>query len=165
MNITIRPTVAEEAERLAEIQKAAFLPLYEKYHDRKSPYLRGADDILRRIAPECRCFTILCDGAVIGCIWYHLSGKGLKVKIKPNEYYLGRMFIAPEYQCRGIGSTVILMCEGELPEAEVYYVDFPLDMDKNRRCYEKAGFEDTGETITEEGAPILAVYKKRVRRK
>ena len=33
MEITIRETSPDEAEELIEIQKAAFLPLYEKYHD------------------------------------------------------------------------------------------------------------------------------------
>ncbi|MBQ7010842.1 MAG: GNAT family N-acetyltransferase [Clostridia bacterium] len=163
MEISIRPTVAEEADELAKIQKAAFLPLYEKYHDVKSPYLRGVEDILKRLDSKHRCFTILCDGKIVGGIYYHLLPQGSKIALEAGEYYLGRLFIHPEHQCKGIGSTAIRLCETEFPEARGFYVDFPVDMEKNRRCYEKAGFRDTGKVITEEGAPDLAVYKKTIK--
>ena len=68
MNISIRPTTAPEAEILADIQKAAFLPLYEKYHDKGSPYLRGAEDILRRLNKHNRYFTILCNGDIVATV-------------------------------------------------------------------------------------------------
>lgn len=35
-------------------------------------------------------------------------------------------------------------------------------MEKNRRCYEHAGFRDTDEEINVEGVPVLSVYKKTV---
>ena len=57
MTISIRPTLASEAEELASIQKKAFFPLYEKYHDEGNPYLRGAEDILRRLNDSNRYFT------------------------------------------------------------------------------------------------------------
>ena len=59
MNVTIHPTLPREAELLSEIQKAAFLPQYEKIHDQGNPCLRGKEDILRRLNRQNRYYTIL----------------------------------------------------------------------------------------------------------
>lgn len=166
MNVEIRKTVAEEAEALAQIQKAAFKPLYEKYHDEGNPFLRGPEDILRRLNKNNRHYTILCDDKMVGGIFYRCKGKRNPLAgIKEGEYYLARIYIHPDYQNQGIARQAILLCEKEFPDAESYFVDFPEDLDKNRRCYESAGFRDTGERICEEGAPALAVYQKTVKEK
>ena len=161
MNISIRPTTASEAEILADIQKAAFLPLYEKYHDKGSPYLRGAEDILRRLNKHNRYFTILCNGEIVGGIFYRCNGtRPLNHKIEEGEYYLCRVYVHPSWQGNGIASQAIMLCEKEFPDAKAFHVDFPQDMEKNRRCYEKAGYRDTGEVLRIEGSPALAVYTK-----
>lgn len=41
MQITIAPALLSEAGDLARIQKAAFKPLYERFHDDANPYLRA----------------------------------------------------------------------------------------------------------------------------
>ena len=164
MNISIRPTVPSEAEELSQIQKAAFKPLYEKYHDKANPYLRGPEDILCRLNKFYRHFTILCDGKIVGGIFYRLHGKRSPTdEIGEGEYYLGRVYIHPDYQNKGIARDAILMCEKEFPDAVSYYVDFPADMDKNRRCYQGAGYCDTGEKERwGEDAPVLSMFKKTV---
>lgn len=163
MSISIRKTIAGEAEKLSPIQKAAFLPLYEKYHDEGNPYLRGPEDILRRLNKNNRHFTILYDEKIVGGIFYRCKGKRSPwAEIGDGEYYLARIYVHPEYQNKGIAREAILLCEQEFPDAKAYYVDFPEDMYKNRRCYESAGFSDTGERICEEGAPVLAMYRKTV---
>ena len=163
MDISIRATQAIEAEELSRIQKEAFLPLYKKYHDNGNPYLRGAEDILCRLNKNNRYFTICCDGKTVGGIFYRCVGKRSPTEIlKCGEYYLARVYISPEYQNRGIARKAILLCENEFIDAKAFYVDFPEDMEKNRRCYEAVGFRDTGERIRVEGAPVLAVYKKLV---
>lgn len=161
MKISIRKTVASEAQILSQIQKAAFLPLYEKYHDEGNPCLRGKEDILRRLNPYNHYFTILCNDEIVGGIFYRCAGtRPPAIKIEKGEYYLCRIYVHPDYQGRGIASKAILLCEREFSDAKVFYVDFPRDLEKNRRCYEKAGYKDTGEIIVVEGAPVLAMYKK-----
>lgn len=164
MKISIRETIASEAVELSQIQKAAFLPLYEKYHGDGNPYLRGPEDILCRLNKCNRYFTVICDGKIIGGIFYRCRGKRSPWnELKDGEYYLARIYIHPDYQNKGIAREVIKLCENEFPDAVAYYVDFPEDMEKNRRCYQNAGFCDTGERICMEGAPVLAMYKKTVR--
>ena len=42
-------------------------------------------------------------------------------------------------------------------------MDFPIDQIANRRCYEKAGYVDTGKTQAQsEGKVVLALYEKRI---
>lgn len=161
MEVKIRNTEAFEAERLSQIQKAAFQPLYEKYRDEGSPFLQGPEDIIRRLNKDYRHFTILCDGMTVGGIFYRLRGKRSPVDvIGDGEYYLCRVYVHPDYQGRGIASKAILLCEREFPEAKAYYVDFPCDLEKNRRCYEKAGYFDTGERLAVEENLTLAFYRK-----
>ena len=162
MDISIRNTNASEAEKLSYIQKAAFQPLYEKYHDAGNPYLRGEEDILRRLNKKFRQFTILYKEKIVGGIFYWVSGSPHGMELKDGEYYLGRIYIHPKYQNRGIARAAILLCEKEFPDARCYYVDFPDDMEKNRRCYQNAGYCDTQERICSEGAPTLAMFKKTV---
>lgn len=163
MSISIRITTFSEAEELSRIQKAAFKPLYEKYHDEGSPFLRGPEDIRCRLNKNNRYFTILYDGEIVGGVFYRLSGKRSPSDVLgEGEYYLARIYIHPDYQNKGIAREAILLCEKEFPDVRFYFVDFPEDMDKNRRCYQSAGYCDTGDRIRVEGAPVLAIFKKTV---
>ena len=164
MSLSIRITDPSEAEELSQIQKAAFKPLYEKYHDKGNPFLRGPKDILCRLNKFNRYFTIVYDDKVVGGVFYRLYGKrSPSDEIGAGEYYLARIYIHPDYQNKGIARDAILLCEKEFPDAKFYYVDFPENMEKNRRCYQSAGYCDTGErTCWSEDAPVLAMFKKTV---
>jgi|GEM_PF-750256 len=151
--LAIRPAEATDAERLAEIQKEAFRPLYERYRDEGSPYLRGAEDILTRLhAPEYRYWCIERDGETVGGVFYQKIGEG--------TYYLQRIYIAPAQQSRGTASSAILLCERELADAKRFFVDFPIDRPMNRRCYEKAGYSDTGKRAAVNEKLTLVLYTK-----
>lgn len=153
--VRIRKSINEEASILWNIQKQAFLPLYEKYHDKANPYLRGIEDITRRIESSMfRYYTILEDDKIVGGIVYRCRDAG--------EYYLQRVYIKPERQGKRIAQTAILLCENEFEDATCFTVDFPQDLEKNRRCYEKAGFCDTGRREEAEPGVVLAFYKKSI---
>ena len=164
MSISIKMTSASEAEELSQIQKAAFKPLYEKFHDKGNPFLKGAEDILRRLNKFNRHFTILLDGKIVGGIFYRLYGKRSPTdEIGVGEYYLARVYIHPDHQNKGIARKAILLCEKEFPDAKSYYVDFPEAMEKNRKCYQSVGYCDTGERARwSADAPVLAMFKKTV---
>ena len=144
--ISVASTVAAEAESLCAIQKAAFLPLYERYHDEGNPFLRGPEDILKRLGREIfRYYTVREDGEIVGGILYKCAGSTPFVDpLRPGDIYLGRVYITPERQGRKIAQTAIRMTMAEFPDARRFFVDFPADLEKNRRCYEACGFCDTG---------------------
>ena len=160
--ITVRDTVREEAETLAEIQKQAFLPLYEKYHADGNPCLRGKEDILDRLGhPRFRYFTIQEDGCTVGGVLYRCAGKTpFFVALGEGEYYIQRVYVVPKRQCCGIAQAAILLCEEKLAAAKRFWVDFPEDLDKNRRCYLKAGFHDTGKRLEIQPGLVLVCFEK-----
>ena len=163
--IKVRVTTKEEAAVLSEIQRQAFLPLYERYHDEGNPCLRGVEDVTKRLdSPQFRYFTILENEEIVGGILYKCKGKGpFFEQLAEGEYYLQRVYIKPERQCEGIAQTAILLCEKELLDATKFFVDFPEDLTKNRRCYEKAGFMDTGKRLEAEPGLIRACFEKHLK--
>ena len=160
--ISIRNTIVQEVQVLCEIQKQAFLPLYEKYHDEGNPCLRGVEDVANRLnSPFFRYFTIYEDEEIVGGVLYKCKGKcPFFDSLKEGEYYLQRVYIKPDRQCKKIAQTAILLCEKEFPDAKSFYVDFPEDLIKNRKCYEKAGFRDTGKRLEAEPGLVLACFEK-----
>ena len=162
MDISVRETRKHEAAELCRIQKAAFLPLYESYHDNGNPYLRGAEDITDRLNTDrFRYFTIFLDGEIVGGVLYRCKGKTPFTKdLKEGQYYLQRIYITPEHQGKRIAQTSILLCEKELPDAKYFLVDFPQDLTKNKQCYVKAGFDDTGKRLEIQPGLVLASYEK-----
>ena len=163
MNISIKTTSVSDVETLIQVQKAAFLPLYEKYHDESSPYLRGAEDILMRMNENYRHFTIFYGNEIVGGIFYRVHGKYTPEKILGDgEYYLCRVYVDPKYQNKGVATQAILLCEREFTDAKRVFVDFPADMEKNKRCYEKAGFRDTGERREADIGLTLALFCKEI---
>ena len=154
--ITVTPTLPAEADALCAIQKAAFQPLYERYHDEGNPHLRGSEDILKRLGREIfRYYTIREDGEIVGGIMYKCAGTTPFVpQLTPEDCYLGRVYITPERQGRKIAQTAIRMTMAEFPDVRRFYVDFPADLEKNRRCYEACGFRDTGMRMEIEGGKL-----------
>lgn len=117
MGIGIRTTLLDDVEQLLVIQKAAFKPLYEKFHDEGNPYLRGAEDILWRLNKNNRYFTILFENKIVGGIFYRLRGRLSPDKeLDEGEYYLGRLYVHPDYQNKKIAREAILLCEKEFAD-------------------------------------------------
>ena len=160
--ITVRDTLESDVDTLFEIQKAAFLPVYERYHDERNPALRGREDIERRLNYPFRQFTILEDGEIVGGIFYVLAGSTLFVTLGEGEYYIGRVYIRPDRQSRGIGRQAILLCEKKFPNAKKFYIDFPTELEKNRRCYYAAGFRPAGKEKRPEPNLTLVLCEKEV---
>ena len=157
MNVELFPALPADVEALAVIQKRAFRGLYEQYQDEGSPYLRGADEILRWLErPNWHVFKIHADGALCG-------GIAVCQRPKPRgEFYLARIYISPELRGRGIAPAAIALCEARFPRARHWTLDFPADQAANRRCYEKAGYVDTSARREQSGGTItLAIYEKK----
>lgn len=160
--VEIRQSRPEEAKFLSEIQKRAFEPLYERYHDEGNPCLRGEEDVLRRLNSEIyRYFSIFEDGELVGGVLYKCAGRTPFIEeLEENQAYLQRIYVEPVRQGRGIARTAILLCEAQLPEARRFSVDFPVDLEKNRRCYERAGYIDTGRRLEIQPGLTLACFEK-----
>lgn len=152
----------EDVDILTSIQQKAFKPLYEMYHDEGNPYLRDKRDILCRFDnTKFLYLTVLFDGEIVGGILYRLKGSTPFIgSLTSGEYYLTRVYILPEFQSKGIATEAILQSEKFLKNPKKLYVDFPEDLDKNRKCYIKCGYKDTGKRLEVEQGLILACFEK-----
>ena len=154
-----------DVDILSQIQKDAFYPVYQLLQDASNPYLRGKEDIERRLDnPFIHPFTIKDDGRIVGGLWYVSGRKVPLCELQPHEYYLGRVFIAPHMQGKKVAQRAIRMCEAYFPDAVKYYVDFPDVLEKNRRCYTGAGYRPTGIKQETDPGVILELYEKIVER-
>lgn len=158
MNIEVIPATIQDAKSLVAIQKRAFKRLYDIYHDEGNPYLRDADEIEKWLSwSNCYVYKIIANKILAGGIaFWERREQGL-----PGVYYLARIFVLPEMQGIGIASTAILLCEKTVVNANIWTLDFPADQPANRRCYEKAGYVDTGERREQSGGAIILAYMEK----
>jgi len=138
MNITIQRATGEDIDRLVPIQKRAFKRLYDIYGDEQSPYLRGTEEFDRWFDRGHGVYKIFADGMLAGGLTVFRS------RTDAHEYYLARIYVAPEFQRRGIAKSAIKLCEKLYPDANRWFLDYPEDQIANRRCYESCGYVDTG---------------------
>jgi ribosomal protein S18 acetylase RimI-like enzyme len=82
-------------------------------------------------------YKILDDGQVIGGIIVFDKGGG--------HFHLGRIWIDPDYQDRGIGGQAIRFIEQAHPQATKWTLDTPAWAVRNHHFYEKAGYVKTRE--------------------
>ena len=157
VNVEIVSATVEDAEALVAMQRKAFQRLYDLYQDEGSPFLRGTDEILRWIErPNWRVYNIMADGDLCGGVSFCENSES------PGEYYLARIYVLPEMQGKGIASAAILLCESTVENAKRWTLDFPVDQIANRRCYEKAGYADTGKRREQSGGAITLGYMEKV---
>lgn len=155
MDIRLSPAAADDADSLIAIQQNAFKRLYDIYKDEGSPYLRGAEEFNRWLAhPAVDIYKILADGVLCGGI--------AVLRREDGECYLARLYILPALQSKGIASKAISLCEELYPAAKRWTLDFPVDQIANKRCYEKAGYTDTGIREKKNDTLTLAIYEKNV---
>ena len=156
MEVKIIPATNEDAEALVVIQKRAFKRLYDMYRDEGSPFLRGVDEIEKWLGrPNWHVYKIYADDILCGGVAFCERNK------TSGEYYLARIYTLPEFQGKGIASTAMLMCEATVGNAKRWRLDFPVEQIANRRCYEKAGYTDTGERIEQSGGAITLAYMEK----
>jgi len=62
----------------------------------------------------------------------------------PREYELGRIFIEPDYQNRGLGSQAFAFIWAEYPLAKRWTLGTPAWNRRNRHFYQKVGFVEIG---------------------
>jgi ribosomal protein S18 acetylase RimI-like enzyme len=141
-----------DAEALAEISRRAF--------DNDSEYGApgpggppGYDSVAwqRRMSQRGRFFKVIEEDRIVGgFVVFRLEDGGVE---------LGRVFIEPDCQNRGIGSEVLRYVEGVFPATARVVVDTPGWNLRNQHFYEKAGFVKIGEINTGEEFPLFQYEK------
>lgn len=146
----------DDCAELLRLQKAAFLPLYEKYHDTAtSPATEDIGRIEARMAqPFTDYYFIRLEGRNIGGIRIVRQEDG-GCRISP-------VFVVPEYQDRGYARKALLACERLYPGAKRWRLDTIAEEEKLCRFYERLGYCRTGrEEAIQEGMTIV-YYEKNI---
>jgi ribosomal protein S18 acetylase RimI-like enzyme len=81
--------------------------------------------------------------------------------LKDGSIRLGRAFLEPERQNRGIGSELLRFAESVSPESRRFVLDTPVWNMRTRHLYEKFGYERAGEIESGFGFPLIQ-YEKRI---
>ena len=152
--IRIEPAAESDAESLAAVSRRAF----EHDVNYGSPGISGPPGYdsptwQRQAIKKGRYYKILeGDRIVGGFIVFPLDGEKAE---------LGRVFIEPDCQNRGIGGRVLAFAESAFPRVRHWALDTPSWNLRTQYLYEKAGYVRVGE-IDPAGRFTLIQYEKKL---
>lgn len=137
--ITLERAVPEDAEVLAAVQTRTFDDDSRRHGRGERGGPPGYDSAAwqTRMMREAAYYKIL-DGAQIigGAIIFDKGG---------GHIYLGRIYLDPAYQDRGIGAQAIRLIEAAYPLARRWTLETPLWAARNQHFYERQGYVRVGE--------------------
>lgn len=129
-----------DLEEILKVQYAAFQREAEEYHDYNIEPLTQTVPVLEK---EYETFTFLKmvneEGRIIGSIRGHVEN---------GTSYIGKTFIHPDYQGKGLGTRLIRTLE-QKNTAPRYEINASIRCPQNIRLYERLGYTRFKETKTE----------------
>ena len=159
MSIAIRPTVKDDVQKLAEIQR-----LCDHHKEASDTKLATMSEMFGKLESDrFEHFTIIADEEIVGFVVYKRKGSNLFFRtMQEGEYYLQKICINPSRQGEGVAHSAIKVCELYLSDATAYYVVLPVDSEQDKKLYGALGFTDTGRREKVEKDLALALYEKRL---
>ena len=157
MNLQLKKATLKDAEELFNLQVKTFMPLLEKYQDYEtSPANETLEKTISRINYKLGdYYKIIFNNMLAGAIrivWWEDT----------TRYRLGSIFIAPEFQGKGIAQQVINMVEKLYPQAATWELDTILQEKKNCYLYKKMGYCQGEERKIINDNMTIVFYKKYV---
>lgn len=147
--ITIEKAAIQDAEKLTEIMKNTFDEEAKKWlldqegvtdYNIQPPGYSSVEMNLYMMN-HLNYFKVLWDEKIVGGIIVTVSGRSYG--------RIDRIFIEPNFQGKGIGSTVITLIEKEFPNVRAWDLETSSRQISNHHFYEKMGFQITFETEDE----------------
>lgn len=154
MDIKLEKAIASDAPAILAMQKAAFLPLLEKYQDHDSnPANETLERVLGRInGLGSHFYKILAEEKMVGAIrirWY-----------EDGRFWVSPLFVDPSRQERGIAGEAMKLAELQHKEAITWELATILEEEGNCRFYEKLGYRETGVIEQLNSRTTLGYFKK-----
>lgn len=120
-----------------EIQKKAFLPLFEKYADiETNPYCENKQTILTKYTRSDMDGYLFCEGnTFVGCV---------RIVNKDNVCKVAALAVLPEFQNRGIAQRALAEIEQIYLLVKMWKLDTIKQEAGNCHLYEKLGYKRTG---------------------
>ena len=154
MAVILEKAVEADVPVLFAMQLASFTPLLEKYQDYEtSPAAETIGRLAGRVNnPQGSFYKILAAGQTAGAI---------NVKWKEeNRFWIGPLFVLPEYQGQGFAQSAICQVESLYPTAESWELFTLLEEQGNCYLYEKLGYRKTGKIKKLNNRATLVHYRK-----
>ena len=136
-----------------EIQKKAFLPLFERYADiETNPYCESKDTVLSKyLRQDTDGYLFLAGNTFTGCVRIVKSDNACKV---------AALAVLPEFQNRGIAQSALAGIEKLYSNVKMWKLDTIKQEAGNCHLYEKLGYRRTGrEKSIKEGMTIVDYVK------
>lgn len=156
MTIQIERATPADAAQLTALQVRAFDDDVRRYPDAPAGGPPGYDDVAWQLEQLRRgtCFKIL-DGD-------ELVGGAIVFRTGPASCELGRIWVEPSRQGRGIGARAMELLEHAFPDATVWTLDTPAWATLNHSFYGHRGYRKVREAPA--GRMLLFFYEKRLAR-
>jgi GNAT superfamily N-acetyltransferase len=156
MQITFERATPDDAAALAEASKLAFE--HDIHYGAPAvggpPGYDSAGWQAAMMQQATAYYKILADGQIAG---------GIIVFDLGNERYeLGRLFVAPAFQDRGIGTRAMGFIERAHPAARCWQLGTPTWAVRNQHFYEKCGYVKVGKERDAAGTVVGVRYEKRL---
>lgn len=150
----------QDLKLLHRLQKEAFMPLYEKYHDDDtSPAMETEERLLKKIEdPNAIFYIIYCEKQPVGGI--RISCHRGKTAITEDVRWISPLFIIPQYQNMGIAQCVLKRIFTLYPDTVSLKLATIKQEKRNCHLYEKCGFVRVGEDKIINDKMTLVFYEK-----
>lgn len=134
MRIRLLEATPADAVALTALQVEAFEADARRYSDAPPGGPPGYDDVAWQVARMSRggYFKILEEDALVGGAIVFRTG--------PASCEVGRIWVAPDREGRGVGGRALELLEQAFPEAVVWTLDTPSWATRNHRFYEHRGY-------------------------
>ena len=145
----------EFIDAVFDIQRKAYKPLFDKYHDTDtSPYLESKEEVLEKyMRPGTSGYVFLDKEIPVGAVRIIARGDVCKVSA---------LAVLPEYQNRGIAQAALKEIERMHSNCKCWILDTILEEKGNCHMYEKLGYVQIGEPQVVNDYLTLINYKKEI---
>ncbi len=150
-NIQVEIASIDDANKILEIQKAAFLDqvrIYNNYH--LPPITQSLESIEKEFNGKIF-LKVLLKGQIIASV---------RFKVSDSYVTVDRIVVEPEYQNQGIGTTLLKEIESRVPNAVAFQLFTGNKSDRNIHLYEKMGYKVIKNQRTDQGIELLYMEKR-----
>lgn len=140
-----------------EIQRAAYKPLYEKYHDDDlNPYMESKERVLQKyMRAGTQGYLFILDGKPVGAVRIAIFPETQSGKVSA-------LAVLPQYQGQGIAQQALQRIEELHQEIKRWFLDTILQEKGNCHLYERLGYTRTGKIERINERMDIVYYEKNV---
>lgn len=154
MNIEFKKSEVSDAEEIILVKANAFKEEVNTYGHGPSEMdsVVQEKEFIKNEGGNNFSYIILDEGKIIGGMGGAYKGEG--------NFHLGCIYVALDFQSKGIGSLIMEFLNDEFPDAVSWTLETPYLSYRNHHFYEKHGFVKVGETEPRDDGFFLFLYER-----